>query len=118
MAEQTEDRLGMTEEQWQRFQEYTHGYGEQDENGVDLSMIRENLKLKPTERIIRHDHALAGITELVNAAKAAGIWRDIKSAQRTQCSVRPVRWSSDGRARKRACYAGHGHCVRSRSSKY
>ena len=26
-------------------------YGEQDENGIDLSLIRENLKLTPEERI-------------------------------------------------------------------
>jgi len=30
-------------------------YGEQDENGVDLSLIRENLKLTPTERVRRAD---------------------------------------------------------------
>jgi hypothetical protein len=30
-----------------------HYYGEQDENGIDLSLIRENLKLTPLERIIR-----------------------------------------------------------------
>jgi hypothetical protein len=28
-------------------------YGEQDESGVDLSLIRENLKLTPRERLIR-----------------------------------------------------------------
>ena len=28
-------------------------YGEQDENGVDLSLIRENLRLTPTERLRR-----------------------------------------------------------------
>jgi hypothetical protein len=28
-----------------------HYYGEQDENGVDLSLIRENLKLSPLERL-------------------------------------------------------------------
>jgi len=28
-------------------------YGEQDENGIDLSLIRENLKLTPLERIRR-----------------------------------------------------------------
>jgi hypothetical protein len=28
-----------------------HCYGEQDENGIDLSLIRENLKLTPLERI-------------------------------------------------------------------
>lgn len=27
-----------------------HCYGEQDENGIDLSLIRENLKLSPLER--------------------------------------------------------------------
>jgi hypothetical protein len=32
-------------------------YGEQDENGVDLSLIRENLKLSPEERLIRGDRA-------------------------------------------------------------
>ena len=32
-------------------------YGEQDENGVDLSLIRENLKLTPLERIRRADAA-------------------------------------------------------------
>ena len=32
-------------------------YGEQDENGVDLSLIRENLKLTPHERLLRGDHA-------------------------------------------------------------
>ena len=26
-------------------------YGEQDENGIDLSLIRENLKLTPLQRI-------------------------------------------------------------------
>lgn len=32
-------------------------YGEQDENGIDLSLIRENLRLSPLERIRRGDHA-------------------------------------------------------------
>ena len=32
-------------------------YGEQDENGVDLSLIRENLKLSPKERIRKADLA-------------------------------------------------------------
>jgi hypothetical protein len=30
-------------------------YGEQDENGIDLSLIRSNLELAPLERIRRHD---------------------------------------------------------------
>ena len=32
-------------------------YGEQDEQGVDLSLIRELLKLSPTERVRRADRA-------------------------------------------------------------
>ncbi len=32
-------------------------FGEQDENGIDLSLIRENLKLTPLERIRRGDMA-------------------------------------------------------------
>jgi hypothetical protein len=32
-------------------------YGEQDENGVDLSLIRENLKLSPRERLLQGDRA-------------------------------------------------------------
>ena len=32
-----------------------HFYGEQDENGTDLSLIRENLKLTPLERVRKGD---------------------------------------------------------------
>jgi hypothetical protein len=32
-------------------------YGEQDENGIDLSLIRENLKLSPLARIRQADAA-------------------------------------------------------------
>ncbi len=32
-------------------------YGEQDENGIDLSLIRENLRLTPLERIRKADAA-------------------------------------------------------------
>jgi predicted nucleotidyltransferase len=46
-----EDHLGMTDEQWAWFQAYTHGFGEQDENGVDVSLLRENLRLTPTQRL-------------------------------------------------------------------
>ena len=54
MEKEREDRLGMTDEQWKRFQEYTHGYGDQDENGVDLAWLRYNLSLSVAERIERH----------------------------------------------------------------
>ena len=50
-AAEPEDHLGMTDEQWAWFQTCTHGYGEQDENGVDVSLLRENLRLTPTQRV-------------------------------------------------------------------
>jgi hypothetical protein len=53
-----EDRLGMTDAQWEWFQRHTHSYGEQDENGIDLSLLRENLKLTPLERLRRMQRAL------------------------------------------------------------
>ena len=34
-------------------------YGEQDENGVDISLIRENLKLTPGERLAQGTRATA-----------------------------------------------------------
>lgn len=48
---ETEDRMGMSEEHWAIFKRLTSGYGDQDENGVDLSLLRENLKLTPIERL-------------------------------------------------------------------
>ena len=40
-------------------------YGEQDENGVDLSLIRENLKLTPSERLLRGDRARQSALQLL-----------------------------------------------------
>lgn len=52
-TQDAEDRLGMTETQWAQWQAYTHGYGEQDANGIDISLIRENLRLPPWERLAK-----------------------------------------------------------------
>jgi hypothetical protein len=71
--EEPEDRLGLTEEQWAQFQAYTRGYGEQDENGVDVSLLRENLKLTPTQRIEKHQRALEFCREVRRAGIAAGL---------------------------------------------
>jgi len=46
-----DDRMGMTEEQWAIFQRLTSGYGDQDENGIDLSLLRQNLMLTPDQRL-------------------------------------------------------------------
>ncbi len=39
-------------------------YGEQDENGTDLSLIRENLRLSPLERLRQGDAATTGVLRL------------------------------------------------------
>jgi len=44
-------------------------YGEQDENGVDLSLIRENLKLSPIERLRRGDRATTDMLRLRQHAR-------------------------------------------------
>jgi hypothetical protein len=40
-------------------------YGEQDENGTDLSLIRANLELTPEERLLRGDRARRSALELL-----------------------------------------------------
>ena len=40
-------------------------YGEQDENGVDLSLIRMNLRLTPAERLRRGDKARRDALQLL-----------------------------------------------------
>ena len=69
------DKLGMTDEQWEWFQKATHGYGDQDENGIDLSLLRENLRLTPTERLEKNQRVSEFIAEVRRAGKEAGIWR-------------------------------------------
>ena len=44
-------------------------YGEQDENGTDLSLIRELLKLPPAERLRRGDEAT---TDMLYLRRHAG----------------------------------------------
>ena len=46
-----------------------HYYGEQDENGVDLSLIRENLKLTPEERLERGFRAKLNAMELLEIGR-------------------------------------------------
>ena len=50
-----------------------HPYGEQDENGIDLSLLRANLKLTPTERYRNHQRAWKRAQEVRNAGIRAGI---------------------------------------------
>ena len=68
-----EDHLGMTDEQWAQFQAYTRGYGEQDANGIDISLLRANLKLTPTERWRHHQRSLGFRREAEHAGYLARI---------------------------------------------
>jgi hypothetical protein len=76
MSDEPEDRLGMTEEQWEKFQAYKRGVMEQDENGVDISHLRANLRLTPAQRFERHQKALAIVLEVERAGRAAGLRRN------------------------------------------
>jgi len=82
MSEEFEDHLGLTAEQWAIFQKATHGFGEQDENGVDLSHLRANLRLTPTQRLEKHQQALARMQEVRRAGIAAGLYRRAESVKR------------------------------------
>jgi hypothetical protein len=44
-------------------------YGEQDENGVDLSLIRANLKLTPTQRARQAERAARDTQRLMENAR-------------------------------------------------
>ena len=41
-----------------------HYYGDQDENGVDLSLIRENLELSPLERLRKMNRITQSLVSL------------------------------------------------------
>ncbi len=66
-------RRGMTDAQWAIYQRATTGYGEQSESGIDLSLLRENLKLTPTQRIEKMRRALSLVREVRRAGIAAGL---------------------------------------------
>jgi hypothetical protein len=66
-------RRGMTDAQWEIYQKATTGYGEQSESGIDISLLRENLKLTPTQRIEKMRRALSFVREVRCAGIAAGL---------------------------------------------
>lgn len=63
-------QISMTPEQWEQFQAFTRSFGEQSESGVDISLLRANLKLMPTERIEKMRRALATYLEVRHARNA------------------------------------------------
>ena len=56
-----------------------------EQDGVDLTMLRERLRLSPTDRLRRHESALA-LVEAIKNAKEAGL-----SASGRGHADRPVR---------------------------
>ena len=44
-------------------------YGEQDDNGVDVSLLRDNLRLSPLERLRRGDRATSDALRLRQHAR-------------------------------------------------
>ncbi|MGD0389824.1 MAG: hypothetical protein ABSC42_12820, partial [Tepidisphaeraceae bacterium] len=62
--EKSYNKLMITAEEYLRRLKDPRWYGEQDENGVDLSLIRENLKLTPEERLLKGDRARRGAIAL------------------------------------------------------
>jgi hypothetical protein len=42
-----------------------------EEFGIDLSLLRENLKLSPTERVESHKHALKSLESFIQKVKRA-----------------------------------------------
>jgi hypothetical protein len=75
MSDVTDERRGMTDEQWLQFQAYltAHQFGDPDENGIDLSLLHANLKLTPTERIEKMRRFLALQREVRRAGEIAGL---------------------------------------------
>ncbi len=59
----------MTAEEYLKKMQDPLWYGEQDENGVDLSLIRENLKKTPTQRLRDADR---GTTDLLRIRANVG----------------------------------------------
>ena len=57
------------QDQWLREHRKKYPYGEQDANGIDLSQLRENLKLTPSERLKKHDQFAESMLDLMRAAK-------------------------------------------------
>jgi hypothetical protein len=65
MSEQELDEANLALIRWQ--EENPDVWGDQDENGVDLARLRENLKLTPAERIRQNGIALLSFLQIEQA---------------------------------------------------
>ena len=67
MTPDEQQRQKAIEDEIVRFQEENPDYwGEQDENGVDIARLRENLRLSPAERLQRLDEGRRSLLWLRN----------------------------------------------------
>lgn len=64
--------ISLTEEQRAAMEAWlqAHPHGDQDANGIDLSTIRRNLRLTPTERLIRLQQAANSLVKVRSNARA------------------------------------------------
>jgi hypothetical protein len=70
MDKETEPELNEATLAYIRWQEENPDvWGDQDENGVDLTRLRENLKLTPAERLRRNGLALIFVRQLEEASE-------------------------------------------------
>ncbi|HEX5323244.1 MAG TPA: hypothetical protein VFW40_05615 [Capsulimonadaceae bacterium] len=74
MEEISADNRGNEQSAAQSAEPSTGQFPEQNEDGIDLSLIRENLKLTPAQRIQRHQRALKLMKEVRRAGAAAGLF--------------------------------------------
>lgn len=70
-SEPTEATPELTDEQRQTMYDWinAHPYGEQDENGIDLSLLRANLRLTPTQRLHRLESAANSMQRMMRNVK-------------------------------------------------
>jgi len=63
--EPAEEQPTLTDEQRAKMEEWlrAHPYGDQDENGIDIGILRRNLRLTPTERLHRLQSAARALRE-------------------------------------------------------
>lgn len=64
------EELGMTLEQYEQFQALTQGFPHQNEDGVDLSLLRQNLALTPGERLEKLQAGARFLLEIERARTA------------------------------------------------
>lgn len=71
MSDDATNELPLADDRVHHLLQSTQGFGEQDANGVDLSLLRANLRFTPTQRIENMRTALAIQEEVRRAGSAA-----------------------------------------------